>query len=244
MRKRIRALLMLALMLLFMASPAMAEKGNITEMQAVLKAFIEGKYHWSNVEVTRLEAGAVVLSGPLPEQISLVKGPPGRAVFSLGFADGRTETLTASITAYAPVVKSKRSLKANTFIGPDDISSSQVEISRLPAGGYFDNPSRVTGKELKCSISSGVTITNEMVSSFPLAVRGHKVTIVIESPNFRITAAGVLEESARVGDNVRVMNTSSKKMLSGLLVDENTVSIQQAYGMPDNRITGGYQGTR
>ena len=224
-------------MLLLLMAPACLADG-LADMKAVLKAYVEGRYHWSNVEVRGLVIDKKDLAGGLPEGISLVKEPPGKTVFKLDFAGGREVTATALVSGYVTVVKSRRLLRANSVIGPEDVSSSLLEVSRLPNGGFFTEESQVAGKRLTRSIGAGVTILNAMVSGYPLVGRGHMVTIVVETPGFKITTAGELVESARVGSNVKVMNISSRKMLSGLLADENTVLLQ------DNPAQDGSQAPR
>ncbi len=210
-----------------LASPAFA--GGLAGMKAVLKAYIEGRYHWSKVRIEDLamEGGQ---PGGLPESVSLIEGPPGKTVFALRFEGGRQATATATVTAFETVVKSTHLLKANSVVGPGDVSAMPVEVSRLPSEGFFKKDSQVVGKILTCSVGAGVTILATMVSKAPLVGRGHRVTIMVDTPGFRITTPGELVASARVGGYAKVMNTSSRKMLSGILVDENTVRIQDGMG--------------
>lgn len=219
-----------------LASPAFA--GGLAGVKAVLKAYIEGRYHWSRVRVEDLAIEGGQPAG-LPQSVSLVKGPPGKTVFRLRFADGRQATATATVTAYETVVKSTHLLRANSVVGPEDVSATPVKVTRLPSGGFFNEDSKVVGQVLTCSVGAGVTILDTMVSSAPMVARGHRVTIMIDTPGFRITTPGELVSSARVGGYAKVMNTSSRKMLSGVLVDENTVRIQD--GMAEGQGTGGYQ---
>ncbi|MDA8090873.1 MAG: flagellar basal body P-ring formation chaperone FlgA [Nitrospiraceae bacterium] len=244
--KRTAALL---LMFLLLTAPAIgggriALADGLVNMTAVLRAYIDGRYHWSNVEINDLviDSGRpdCMLDG-LPESVSLIKDPPGKTVFGLNFAGGRKETATATVTGYETVVKSTHLLRTNSVVGPEDVSSSLVDVSRLPKDGFFKEDSQVVGKVLTCSVGAGVTILGSMVSKAPMVERGHRVTIMVDSPGFRITTPGELVGSARVGSYAKVMNTSSRKMLSGILVDENTVLIQEDPGSVVARDSGGYQ---
>jgi flagella basal body P-ring formation protein FlgA len=65
-----------------------------------------------------------------------------------------------------------------------------------------------------------------MVSDTAVVKRGHKVTLVIESPSFIITTLGEIKENSSVGSHVKVLNLASKKIISGTLTDENTVKVE------------------
>ena len=238
MKKRVA----ISLVFLLLAAPACMADGP-ANVKAVLKAYVEGRYHWSNVRIEDLVMGNGQPGG-LPESISIIKEPPGKTVFGLGFAGGLNVTATAVVTGYVNVVKSTHLLRINSVVGPGDVASSPVEASRLPKDGFFKEDSQVVGQVLTCSVGSGVTIMSTMVSKAPLVNRGHKVTIMVDSPSFRITTAGELVESARVGGNAKVMNLSSRKMLSGILVDENTVRIREVPFLGEGRSAEAYQAAR
>ncbi|MDA8389119.1 MAG: flagellar basal body P-ring formation chaperone FlgA [Nitrospiraceae bacterium] len=212
---------------------ALARDANAA-LSAVLKAYVEGRYHWRDVRISGLklsqkpEAGSSGSSSGirgLPTDIGIVKGPPGETVFDLGFAGGREIKATAEVTAYADVIKARRLLTEGSIIGPDDVYRAPEDVSGLEEG-YFSDESALVGSQLTRSVGPGVTIEKEMVSSCPLVRRGRKVNIVVETPSFMITTVGRIQRDARVGSYAEVMNVSSKKLLWGLLADEDTVRIQ------------------
>jgi len=69
-------------------------------------------------------------------------------------------------------------------------------------------------------------IVDSMVSDKTLVKRGQRVVLVVESPDFNITAVGEIKENAYVGSYVKAMNLTSKKVITGLLIDENTVEVE------------------
>ncbi|MDA8085526.1 MAG: flagellar basal body P-ring formation chaperone FlgA [Nitrospiraceae bacterium] len=224
---------LLAAVFLFFAvlpfSPAAGADTDTAAVKAMLKAYVEGRYHWSDVRIEDLVLAGGGVSGlrqpGLPTDIEIVKDPPGRTVFKLGFADGGKTEATAQVTAFTTVVKAKRLLGINSAIGPDDVYSAKEDVSRVEEGSFID-ASALVGGWLTCSVGPGVTILKQMVSFSPLVKRGQKVNIVIDSPAFRITATGEILQDTRVGSYAKVMNLSSKKMLSGYLADVDTVRIQ------------------
>jgi flagella basal body P-ring formation protein FlgA len=51
------------------------------------------------------------------------------------------------------------------------------------------------------------------------------VTLVAESGGVRISTMGETRENAYIEDAVKVTNLSSKKTVTGILIDENTVRV-------------------
>jgi flagella basal body P-ring formation protein FlgA len=76
------------------------------------------------------------------------------------------------------------------------------------------------------SIVANVPVVDTMVSDKSTVKRGHKVTLVIESPSFIITTLGEIKENSSVGSHVKAVNLASKKVISGILMDGNTVKVE------------------
>jgi flagella basal body P-ring formation protein FlgA len=65
-----------------------------------------------------------------------------------------------------------------------------------------------------------------MLSDGDVAKKGKRVVLIAEAEGFAISAVGELRENATVGSIVRVLNSSSKKQVTGVLVDEETVRVE------------------
>lgn len=221
--------LLFALSLSLLPAAALADT-DTAALKAVLKAYIEGRYHWQDVGIKGLRLSAdgrpAGKETSLPRDIEITKAPPGDTVFDLRFGDGQKVKAAAYVTACQAVVKSKRLLIDGSVIGPDDVYVSKEDVSRLEEGSFSDEAS-VAGAWLTRSVGPNVTISKDMISFRPLVKRGRKVTVIIESPSFRITTTGQMLQDARVGTYAKVINTSSKKMLYGLLSDVDTVRIEE-----------------
>lgn len=228
----------LAVLFLFPAPAPARSEGNaaeavtamkaVTALKAVLKAYVEGRYHWQDVRIRNLTLNGKDKYG-LPTDIGVLKNPPGRTVFNLGFAGGREIKATAEVTAYATVIKARRLLRQGSIIGPDDVYPAIEDVSGLEEGSFRDESSLI-GSQLTQSVGPGVTIAGYMVSSSPLVKRGQKVNIVLETPAFRISTIGRIQQDARVGSYAEVLNISSRKLLWGVLSDPGTVRIETVDG--------------
>ena len=64
-----------------------------------------------------------------------------------------------------------------------------------------------------------------MIEALPVVFQGDLITIVIESPAFRITAQGKAKEDGAPGQIIRVANTSSMKEIPAQVVGEKLVKV-------------------
>jgi flagella basal body P-ring formation protein FlgA len=186
--------------------------------------YLKNNYPWEKIEITDFSINGRIPEEP-PVNISLDKGPPGKTIFKMEFRNGLLVKGTANIKVFEEVVFSKKSLKKGHCLEGEDLYEKTIEITRIPTGAV-NNIDNVVGKTLTRSIIANIPIMENMLASTPILKRGHKVNLIIESPSFIITTIGELKENAYVGDTVKVVNTVSKKVISGLLVDESTVKVE------------------
>jgi flagellar basal body P-ring formation protein FlgA len=209
--------------LLFLLNAASASAASWSP-EAVLKTFVLEHYPWPEVDISSIE-----LSSPLPNHapVSILaeKSPPGKSLFRLTFKDNKTIMATAQVKAFDRVFMSRSSLPKGYVLKRDDLYPALMESSRIPRSALRTDQQAV-GNPLLRSIVPNAPLTSDMVSDSPMIRRGHRVVILIESPGFSIKAVGETRNDAAVGAYVKVENMMSKKVVTGLLVDENTVRVE------------------
>lgn len=131
---------------------------------------------------------------------------------------------SADVAALADVVVASKPLRAFQRIGDDDIAIQRREISTF-AAQIATKGEDVVGKRAKLTVSAGEMILIGMIDTPPLVKRGDLVTIRAESSLISAAAAGKAAENGRKGDIIRVINLSSKKEVSGRVVDSRTVMV-------------------
>ncbi len=192
--------------------------------EELIKTYMIDNYPWGIVEVNNVKTSGDI-PAKVPERITVIKGPLGNAVFSFEGKNGKRITVNANVTARDPVVKSKRTFKKGHILQNDDIYTSSVDVTRMP-GSAVRSVEEIIGKPLKRSIIADIPIVEDMVEKAITVKTGKMVTLLIETPEFSITAPGKLKETGYVGVLVRAANLSSKKEVSGVLIDENTVKAE------------------
>jgi len=193
---------------------------NVAE---IIKAHLSDNYPWENIEIRNIRVMGELGDG-MPEKIIIEKGPIGKAVFSFYVTDKRV-TVKAHIKAYGRIVKSRRPFSKGHVFGEDDMYVEQIEIARMPRSA-IKNPEEIIGKSLKRSIAANIPVVENMIQKYKMVKRGKMVELVIGNDDFSISVSGKTKEKGYVGKPVKAVNLSSKKVITGLLVDESTVKVE------------------
>lgn len=211
--------------LFFLASALALQtaQADTVDLAARLQDKILETSPWSSVEVTDVR-----LAGPLPAcaapDISLLKPPPGPILFAVECGRTRIEG-TAYAKAYDQVVMSRGAFAKGHRLREDDVYPAAMEIGRMPRGAVREVQLAV-GRTLTRSVLPGAPLTDAAVSDRPVVKRGAKIFLLAAGGEFTIRAQGEIRHDAAVGDRVKAVNLQSKKTVSGMLVNENTVQVE------------------
>jgi len=209
----------LTAMVLFTASTVTASPA----IDDLLKQYLRSNFPWAEVEISDMLLNAE-LPGGLPERIIVEKAPPGKTVFALFFKNGKKITATADIKAFDRILVSRRAFRKGYALQEDDFYETLMDVTRIPIGALKNVEEGVT-KVLVRSIGANMPITDSMLSEATVVKKGHRVRLVAEYPGLSVSTKGEIRENGRIGDYVKAVNLSSKKVVSGLLIDESTVKV-------------------
>jgi flagella basal body P-ring formation protein FlgA len=178
----------------------------------------------STIEISDLQLSAAQPQRP-PSAIVVERTPPGRSVFRFEFSGGKSLIATALVRGYDHVVMTRSGFRKGYVLKQGDIYSTLMETYRIPKGALREE-ARVIGKTVLRSVAANMPVTEVLVSDSPIVKRGRKVVLAVESTDFSIRTMGEIRSDAVVGEYVKVLNVLSKRMVSGFLVDENTVRVE------------------
>lgn len=161
----------------------------------------------------------------------------GRTAFSLNInKDGKVTQasqtsiqtsiwISADIEVWVNVVMTSHAMKGRQIIGEDDVYIGKKDLAELPPG-YIKDVRDTAGKRLKRFIGANRPLIVDMLEDPPLFRRGDKVFVVAESETLKVTAAGIAAEDGYRGRPVRVINTQSRKEVSGEVIDGGIVRVR------------------
>ena len=217
-----RFLLVFSAVALAVYAPTAGHAGGPAPAE-ILRTYVLENRPWVDAEIRNLAMSTNPPAG-IPRRIVVERGLPGRTVFAMEYGNGTTVKATADVAAFAEVVSSARPLSKERPLKEEDVCLVRMEVERIPAGAVTDLQA-VIGKTLTRRIGANIPIVERYLAGSPLVKRGGKVTLLVESDGMRITTTGETRENAYVHGSVRVENLASRKTVTGILIDENTVRV-------------------
>ncbi len=217
-----RSLLVLSAAVLAAYAPSAAHAGDSAPAE-ILRTYVLAHRPWADVEIRNLALSADRPAGS-PRRIVVERGLPGRTVFAMEYGNGVTVKATADVAAFMEVVASARPLSKESPLREEDVCLVRMEMGGLPTGVITDLQA-VVGKTLTRPIGANLPIVDRYLAGSPLVKRGGKVTLLVETAGVRITTTGEIRDNAYVHSSVRAVNLASRKTVTGILIDENTVRV-------------------
>lgn len=186
------------------------------------------KFDDITVETSHIDPRLKLAQCPAPLQIDLTG--TGKPVGNVTVEVRCTEQnpwkiyLQASIEAYTMVVTAKINLNRNAIIQAQDLELQKQDVSQAHSGYYVDKD-HVAGKTLKRSLHAGELIEPRMLTKTKLVKRGQIVTLVAETNGITVRMSGKAMNDAARGEQVRVKNGSSQRIVEGIAIDSGIVKI-------------------
>lgn len=132
--------------------------------------------------------------------------------------------LPARVQVFADVLVAARPLPRGVPLTAADLMPSRQDLAAAP-GGAVTVPGQALGKRLRYPVAAGSVLGAGMLESPPLVHRGRPVTIVSGNAGFEVRVAGEALADAAGGDNVRVRNLLTRKVIEGTVQAENLVRV-------------------
>ena len=133
--------------------------------------------------------------------------------------------LTGWIDRFEDIVCTSRPLTRNQVISRKDILLFARNVSKIK-DTYYTRIEDVIGKQIQRKAGNGEIIFSSMIEIPPLISKGDKVTIIAESRSLLIKTTGIALSDGYAGEQVRVKNTMSNKVIQANVIDQNTVKVQ------------------
>ncbi|MCB9562641.1 MAG: flagellar basal body P-ring formation protein FlgA [Kofleriaceae bacterium] len=100
------------------------------------------------------------------------------------------------------------------------LDAADVAIEARPVDGLQVVPAALAGRKVLTAVRRGEPVTADAVELPPPVARGTEVDVVVERGGVTIAARGTLEADARVGAEVAVRVTATRRVLRSRLADD------------------------
>ena len=132
---------------------------------------------------------------------------------------------TVNVVLMKEVPVTKHPIARYQVIQRDDLMMQTMDMTDLPANTVlsFDD---IAGQRARRNIGPQTVLRIDQFEFPPVVRRGDRVIILAESSGLRITALGEIQNAAKVGERVRVVNLDSNKTLLARVIDARTVQVE------------------
>ena len=142
-----------------------------------------------------------------------IKGQPYKKAF-----------FRAKVHMYETVVVTNRAMAAGELLTPDDIHVEKKEISALMAG-YITDINKPIGFVMKRMTNSGTVLEESMLDKPVILKMGSMIHITAKMGDANVQTQGIALQDGKEGQIIRVRNTVTKKIVSGTVIDADTVQV-------------------
>ncbi|MFB1072205.1 flagellar basal body P-ring formation chaperone FlgA [Vibrio diabolicus] len=117
------------------------------------------------------------------------------------------------ISVSVPMIVATRTLGRGEIVSASDVTTSMIELQRFRKDG-FSNYDQVAGAKLKRNVRLGDVVERNDVC---VVCRNEKVTIKAVNSGMTITTQGTALQDGAAGDQVRVKNDKSQRIIEGIV---------------------------
>ena len=133
--------------------------------------------------------------------------------------------VSVRINRFAEVLVATDNLRLHDIVSPDNFALKRMDITSLPEQPV-QSFSAIADYRLKRNVGKDQVLTSGAVEPVPDIDVGGEVSIVCHSDLFSVTTTGQAMQKGYVGDQIRVKNRSTNKVMLATVVDRRTVSVQ------------------
>jgi flagellar basal body P-ring formation protein FlgA len=229
-KKFVPQLLLLAGALVATASFATTQ--SIDDVQAAAEEFVRARLPASPakqfVTAAKLDSRLRVGSCDQPlqtfAQSSTNRGERVTVGVRCAAANSWTLYVPVSVEVEIPVLVLRRALARRARVAMIDV---EPQTRRVPgtAATFLQDTASLQGHRLKRSLPAGTALTVEMLVPDLVVRRGQQVTLIAASGPVEIRAQGHALTEGGVADRVRVQNTSSLRVVEGVVGSDGAVRV-------------------
>lgn len=135
---------------------------------------------------------------------------------------GRTR-VTAQVELLVEVLQVTRNMSRGQVLREGDLSLNNVPYAK--ARGALNDKALAVGQALKGSLKAGDILTERNLTKNIMVRRGETVTLTAQQGGLRVTATGEARQDGTLGETISILNTNSKKIISGRITGPGQVEI-------------------
>jgi flagella basal body P-ring formation protein FlgA len=119
-----------------------------------------------------------------------------------------------------------RDIDRGEIIAESDVNEVDTDVRSLPVGDLFDSLDNILGMAARVSIQSGRVLDSSMLELPTFVQRGETVQVSVPIGGIAITLQGIALDSGVLGDEIRVRNPDSGKIINAIVTGPSCAEIR------------------
>lgn len=132
--------------------------------------------------------------------------------------------IPVQIKIFRDVVVVTQALKRGDILSQANVTTQRTDVALLKAG-FITNPEEAIGKQVQHNLIQGTPLNNKDLVKATIIKRGDSVIIISENPKMLIQMPGIAMSDAFEGQNIRVKNTSSGRIINANAIKSGVVAV-------------------
>lgn len=133
--------------------------------------------------------------------------------------------LGANIARFVTVVVAKNDLPRKAKLHASMLNLTEMDVSRV-RGDYFTGFNEVEGYQLRNRLRAGDVLSSKNLLATDAVNRGEQITIVATNGVLSVRMGGEALDSGKLGDQIRVRNLQSGRVIRALVVGRGKVEVR------------------
>ncbi len=228
----VKAICLGSVLSMLLMSQAQAHIQSLSSISSAAEALVEQQHPWQGMDVeiatrtldprTRLAACDQPLDAYLPNN-SRIRANTTVAVRCQGKVNWQI-FVPVSIQVFAPVLVAKHAIARGEVLQSQHVISQRRDIAALPHG-YLTQIAGDKPLRLRFALAMGAVISPNALEPDAAVRRGQQVRLVSQHNQFNISMSGVALNEGAVGSRIQVRNSSSGRVIEGVVASAETVTI-------------------
>lgn len=135
-----------------------------------------------------------------------------------------TVYVPVKVKVMKPVVVAAKPLAPHTTLSAADVRMQVMDIAELRQG-FLESTAQIEGQQLRYPLSVGSVIPSRGLKQEKVVRRGEQIVLVAAAGSMEVRMNGTALEDASVGDKVRVKNSSSERVVEGIVHSPGIVKV-------------------
>lgn len=135
-----------------------------------------------------------------------------------------TVYVPVKVKVMKPVVVAAKPLSAHTTLTQADVRMQLMDIAELRQG-FLESTAQIAGQQLRYPLTVGSVIPSRGLKQEKVVKRGEQIVLVAAAGTMEVRMNGTALEDASIGDKVRVRNSSSERVVEGIVYSPGIVKV-------------------